>query len=376
MNEITIPKIKIEPYHMFLQKKKVKIFSFNLKPNIEKGVKNMIETVNDFKTIIENAKKDIKSTRFKIIENANYELINLYFRLGKIIDENWKYGNNFVNELSLELKLEFPNMKGLSSRNLSRMRVFYKEYKNMQNLPVSLANLPWTHNYTLIEKVKDRKKRLWYAQKCLENGWSQIVLIHQIETDLYQRQKENVKLSNFKEKMPLMQSEMARDMMKDPYIFELSNLKEKTMEIDIENAMLERIKNLLLEFGKGFSFVGNQYKISTNNNDYYLDLLFYHLDLRCYIVVELKNTNFKPEYIGQLSFYVTAVNKTLKKEYDNESIGLLLCNEKDKLSVEWALESTNNPIGVSSYEINKYIPKDILEKLPTEEELNLHMDIN
>ncbi len=288
----------------------------------------------DFKMIINNIKNDIKSTRFKIIENANFELINLYFRLGKIIDENWKYGNNFVNELSLELKLEFPNMKGLSSRNLSRMRVFYKEYKNMQNLPVPLANLPWTHNYTLIEKVKDRKKRLWYAEKCLENGWSQIVLIHQIETDLYQRQKENIKLSNFKEKMSLMQSEMARDMMKDPYIFELSNIKEKAIETDIENAMLERIKNLLLEFGKGFSFVGNQYKISTNNNDYYLDLLFYHLDLRCYIVVELKNTNFKPEYIGQLSFYVTAVNKTLKKEYDNESIGLLLCKEKDKLSVE------------------------------------------
>lgn len=326
--------------------------------------------------IINNIKNDIKSTRFKIIENANFELINLYFRLGKIIDENWKYGNNFVNELSLELKLEFPNMKGLSSRNLSRMRVFYKEYKNMQNLPVPLANLPWTHNYTLIEKVKDRKKRLWYAEKCLENGWSQIVLIHQIETDLYQRQKENIKLSNFKEKMSLMQSEMARDMMKDPYIFELSNIKEKAIETDIENAMLERIKNLLLEFGKGFSFVGNQYKISTNNNDYYLDLLFYHLDLRCYIVVELKNTNFKPEYIGQLSFYVTAVNKTLKKEYDNESIGLLLCKEKDKLSVEWALESINNPIGVSSYEIDKYIPKDVLEKLPTEEELNLHIDIN
>ena len=336
----------------------------------------MIETVNDFKIIIENIKKDIKSTRFRIIENANYELINLYFRLGKVIDDNWKYGNNFVNELSTELKLEFPNMKGISPRNLSRMRVFYKEYKDMQNLPVPLANLPWTHNYTLIEKIKDRKKRLWYAKKCFENGWSQTILIHQIDSDLYKRQNETTKLSNFEEKMSLIQSEMARDMMKDPYIFELSNLKERAIETDIENAMLKKIKNLLLEFGKGFSFVGNQYKISTNNNDYYLDLLFYHLDLRCYIVVELKNTNFKPEYIGQLNFYVTAVNKTLKKGHDNETIGLLLCKEKDKLSVEWALESINNPIGVSSYEIDKYIPKDILEKLPTEDELNLHIDIN
>ena len=175
--------------------------------------------------------------------------------------------------------------------------------------------------------------------------------------------------------MPANQSKMAKDMLKDPYIFELLNLKENIAEKEIENLMLERIKNLLLEFGKGFSFVGNQYKISTNNTDYYIDLLFYHLDLRCYIVVELKNTNFKPEYIGQLSFYITAVNKTLRREYDNETIGLLLCKEKDRLSVEWALEGTSNPIGVSSYKIEKYISKDILEKLPTEEDINLHIDV-
>lgn len=336
----------------------------------------MIETISNFKNIVENIKNDIKNTRFEIIKNANSEIINLYFRLGKIIDENWEYGNNFVNELSLELKLEFPNTKGFSARNLSRMKVFYREYREIQNLPMSLANLPWSHNYTLIEKVKDIDKRIWYAEKCLENGWSHIVLVHQIESDLYQRQKENLKLTNFNDKMPIFQSEMARDMMKDPYIFELSNLKENAIEREIEDAMLSKIKNLLLEFGKGFSFVGSQYKISTGSEDYYIDLLFYQLELRCYVVVELKNNNFKPEYIGQLNFYITAVNKTLKKEYDNKTIGLLLCKEKNKLSVEWSLEGVDNPIGVSSYEINKYIPKDILEKLPTEEDLNLHIDIN
>ena len=336
----------------------------------------MIEKITDFKCIVENIKNDIKNTRFEIIKNANSEIINLYFRLGKIIDDNWKYGNNFVNELSIELKLEFPNAKGFSARNLSRMRVFYREYKEIQNLPPAVANLPWTHNYILIEKIKNIDKRIWYAEKCLENGWSKNVLIYQIESDLYQRQKVNPKLTNFNDKMPIFQSEIAKDMMKDPYIFELTNLKENAVEKDIEDALLSKIKNLLLEFGKGFSFVGSQYKISTENKDYYLDLLFYHLDLRCYVVVELKNNNFKPEYIGQLSFYITAVNRTLKKEDDNETIGLLLCKEKDKLSVEWALDSTNNPIGVSSYEIEKYIPKDKLEELPTEEELNLHIDIN
>lgn len=330
----------------------------------------------DLKNIFSQIKEDIRLTRYRVIENANKELLELYFKLGKIIEDNVKYGNRFTQELSMELKLEFPNMKGFSTRNLARMRSFYKEYKDFSILPVSLAKLPWTHNYTLLEKVKDIDKRLWYADKCLENGWSQVVLIHQIESNLYLRQKENPKLSNFEGKMSINQSEMARDMMKDPYIFELSNLKERSLEQDIEGAMVERIKDVLLELGKGFSFVGNQYKISTENNDYYIDLLFYHLDLRCYVVVELKNTKFQPEFVGQLSFYVTAVNKVLKKENDNETIGLLLCRDKDRLSVEWSLESVNTPIGVSSYEIEKYIPKDILESLPTEEEINLHIDID
>ena len=335
----------------------------------------MNSKISNFKVIIENIKSDIKSTRFRMIEESNKELLYLYFRLGKIIEENSNYGNSFIKELSLELKIEFPDMRGLSPRNLSRMRVFYREYKDFSNLPVVLAKLPWTHNYTLIEKEKDMSKRLWYAERCLENGWSQVVLIHQIELNLYHRQKEIEKLSNFDDKIPIYQSELAKKMMKDPYIFELSSLKERVYEKDIEKSMVERIKNILLEFGKGFSFVGNQYRISTEKNDYYIDLLFYHLDLRCYVVVELKNTDFKPEYLGQLNFYITAINKTLKKEWDNKTIGLLLCKEKEKLSVEWALEDISNPIGVSSYKIEKYIPKDLLDKLPTEEDINLHIDI-
>ena len=338
----------------------------------------MIETIDkkSFISIVTDIKNDIRSTRFKIFENANRELLCLYFRLGKIIDENRKYGNNFVNQLSVELKLEFPNMKGFSTRNLYRMGVFYRKYRNIQNLPPAVANLPWTHNCILFEKIEEYDKRMWYAEKCIENGWSKTVLIHQIDLNLYERQRENIKLTNFDYRLPISQSELARDIMKDPYIFELANLNENACETDIENAMVERIKNVLVELGKGFSFVGNQYKISTDNNDYYIDLLFYHLELRCYVVVELKKTFFKPEYIGQLNFYVTAVNKTLKKEYDNETIGLLLCREKDKLSVEWSLDGISNPIGVSSYEIKNYIPKDILDKLPTEDDINMHINID
>ena len=330
----------------------------------------------EFKDLVLYAKEDILKTRFKVQENANMELIRLYFRLGKIVSENARYGNKFIEDFSVALKLEFPDSTGFSTRNLSRMKKFYEEYKDLSNLPTPLAKLPWSHNNLLLDKIKDLRVREWYAEKCFENGWAHSVLDHQIDLQLYERQALAEKLTNFENKLPTPQSELARDVIKDPYIFELEGIKENAIEKDIENAMMERIKNVLLELGKGFSFVGSQYKISTENQDYYIDMLFYHLDLRCYIVVELKNVEFKPEYIGQLSFYVTAVDETLRKEQDNQTIGLLLCKGKDRLSVEWALKGTNNPIGVTSYEVRNELPKEILDRLPTEEDINKFMDMN
>lgn len=327
----------------------------------------------DFKNLILQAKQDILATRYNVMQHANSELIMLYFRLGKIVSENASYGNKFIKNFSTSLRIEFPNTDGFSERNLSRMKKFYEEYKDLSILPTALAKLPWSHNMLLLDKVKDLEIRKWYAEKCFENGWSHTVLEHQIDSGVYERQVLAEKLTNFNEKLPLPQSELARNIMKDPYIFELEGIKDDYIEKDIENAMLEKIKNVLLELGKGFSFVGSQYKISTENQDYYIDLLFYHLELRCYIVVELKNTEFKPEFAGQLSFYVTAVDETIRKEYDNQTIGLLLCKGKDRLSVEWSLKSTNAPIGVSSYEISQMLPKEVLEKLPTEEELNMYI---
>lgn len=328
----------------------------------------------DFKNLILQAKQDILATRYNVMQHANSELIMLYFRLGKIVSENASYGNKFIKNFSTSLRIEFPNTDGFSERNLSRMKKFYEEYKDLSILPTALAKLPWSHNMLLLDKVKDLEIRKWYAEKCFENGWSHTVLEHQIDSGVYERQVLAEKLTNFNEKLPLPQSELARNIMKDPYIFELEGIKDDYIGKDIENAMLEKIKNVLLELGKGFSFVGSQYKISTENQDYYIDLLFYHLELRCYIVVELKNTEFKPEFAGQLSFYVTAVDETIRKEYDNQTIGLLLCKGKDRLSVEWSLKSTNAPIGVSSYEISKMLPKEVLEKLPTEEELNMYIN--
>ena len=335
---------------------------------------NMLD--KEFKDLILCVKEDILKTRFEVQTNANIELIKLYFRIGKIVSENSKYGNRFIQDFSTSLKLEFPDTTGFSTRNLSRMKKFYEEYKDLSNLPMALAKLPWSHNNLLLDKIKELNVREWYAEKCFENGWSHTVLDHQIDLQLYERQAISEKSTNFENKLPIPQSELARDVIKDPYIFELEGIKENAAEKDIENAMMEKIKNVLLELGKGFSFVGNQYKISTENQDYYIDMLFYHLDLRCYIVVELKNVEFKPEYIGQLSFYVTAVDETLRKELDNQTIGLLLCKGKDKLSVEWALKVTNTPIGVTSYEVRNELPKEVLEKLPTEEDINKHIDIS
>ena len=317
-------------------------------------------------SVFEKIKADIFQTRTRVLFNANEELIAMYSRIGKIIDENSKYGNSFINELSKRLKTEFPDTTGYSPRNLARMRKFYVVYKDFGILPPAVAKLPWTHNCILTERVKDINKRIWYAEKCIYNGWSKVVLEHQIDLKLYERQADaSKKLTNYESRLPAPQSELTCEIIKDPYIFELAGIKERIVEKDIEKAMLEQIKTVLLELGKGFSFIGNQYRVSTQNNDYLIDLLFYHLELRCYVVVELKTTDFKPEYIGQLQFYITAIDETLKKPYDNPTIGLLLCRAKDKYSVEWSLKSTTAPIGVASYEIRNY--------LPTEEELNKYL---
>ena len=334
----------------------------------------MIEemTKEEFRNIVNSIKSEIKTTQLKIAVEANENLMNLYFKLGEILNDNYKYGNNFIDYISCELKLEFPNIKGFSVRNLKYMKKFYLEYKDDVVVQRIVAQLPWRHNITLMSKLKDNEIRKIYAKATIKNGWSKDMLVIQIENNYHLRIGNSS--NNFKLALPDVDSDLANNTIKDPYLFDFLALKENYKEKELEKAIIERIKDVLVELGKGFSFVGNQYKIKTNNNDYYIDLLFYHLDLRCYIVVELKTTEFKPEYIGQLGFYVTAVNETLKRKTDNQTIGLLLCKNKDRLTAKWSLKSMNVPIGISSFELNKYVSEDVLEKLPTEEDLNLHIN--
>lgn len=328
----------------------------------------------DFKEIINNIKDEIRITQIKTMLQVNSNLIMLYYRLGKIIDENSKYGNKFIEETALELKLDFPNIKGFSARNLRGMKLFYQEYRDDPIWQQLVAKLPWGHNLLLIGKIKDKNIRRMYIEEAIENGWSREVLATQIETDYHSRLGNST--NNFKESLKDKNSDLVNGIIKDPYIFDFITLREGYVEKELEKAMITRIRDVLLELGNGFSFVGNQYKITVDDNDYFIDLLFYHLKLRCYIVVELKATKYIPEYAGKMNFYLNAIDDIVKSDNDNRSIGLILCKEKDRLTANYSLKGINKPIGVSSYEISEFIPKEILESLPTEEELNLHIDIS
>jgi len=330
----------------------------------------------EFKSTMNKIKLQISKTRLEIFQNANKSLLNLYFYIGRTLVENSKYGNNFINNMSIELKISYPDMKGFSVRNLKNMRKYYLVCSKNEKVQKASALIPWSHNILIFDKVKSDDERLWYINQTRKNGWGYYDLLDEIKYNAYSRQNMQNKSNNFYQTLPNAQSKMANEIMKDPYIFDITTLRENYKEKDLENAMVDRIKATLLELGNGFSFVGNQYKLTIENENYYIDLLFYHVKLHCYIVIELKNNKFKPEYAGKMNFYLSAVDDLLKDESDNFSIGLILCRNKNKFSVEYALKDINKPIGVSSYELTKYLPKNFVKNLPTEEELNFHININ
>jgi predicted nuclease of restriction endonuclease-like (RecB) superfamily len=220
-----------------------------------------------------------------------------------------------------------------------------------------------------MDKVPDKGKYLWYADKCLENGWSRDILVHQIEFKLYERQAAAEKADNFENTLPSPQSELARDTLKNPYIFDFIEAREKIVEREIEHELVTNIVNTLLELGTGFAFVGHQYHIEVENEDYYIDMLFYNIKLRCYVVIELKAGKFKPEFAGKLNFYLSAIDDTLKHETDNPSIGILLCKERKKLTAEYALKDINKPIGVSEYRLSDFVPAELADTLPSAEDI-------
>ena len=293
----------------------------------------------------------------------------LYHSIGCVINAHKSWGNKFIENLAQDIKLEFPQSTGYSVRNLKYMAKFAATYPDAEFVQQVVAQIPWGHNVVLLDKVADAEERNWYIEACRKNGWSRNVLVHQIESGLYQRQALAEKISNFERRLPSPQSELAVQTMKDPYIFDFIPFKEDMVERDIERALVQDVTKLLLELGTGFAFLGNQYHLNVGGDDFYIDLLFYNLNLRCYVVIELKTGEFKPEYAGQLNFYLSAVDGILKKDADNPSIGLLLCKSKNDLVAEYSLKDMSKPIGVSEYKITSTLPEELERELPSVEDL-------
>lgn len=327
--------------------------------------------INDsqYISIINSIKKEIVNSQYKAAVSVNRELVLLYYNIGCIINEHKTWGNKFIETLAHDIKLEFPDSKGYSVRNLKYMSKFAEEYPDREFVQTVSAQIPWSHNVAIMDKVKDHDIRIWYIKKTIDNGWSHNVLIHQIESGLYERQAIAEKISNFENHLPVAQSELAIQTMKDPYIFDFIPFKEDMVERDIENALVKDITKLLLELGTGFAFLGNQYHLNIGGDDFYIDLLFYNLNLRCYIVIELKTGDFKPEYAGKLNFYLSAVDDMLKSDTDNTSIGLLLCKSKNNLVAEYSLKDMSKPIGISEYKITNSLPKEFENQLPSVEDI-------
>lgn len=336
---------------------------------------------------LSNIKERIAEARVRASLSVNRELIELYWYIGKMIVERQGregWGKGIVERLAIDLQREFPDMRGFSSGNIWRMRSLYVSYSEQSQilaqpvreltgviLPQAVAEIPWGHNVTLLEKVKNTNERLWYAEQTIENGWSRNVLIHQIESGLYKRQGKAI--TNFPKTLPAPQSDLAIQLMKDPYTFDFLNLTEKTKEHELQRSLVEHLKEFLIELGVGFAFVGQQYHLEVGGKDYYLDLLFYHTRLHCYIVIDLKVSEFQPEFTGKMNFYLSAVDDILCQSNDQPSIGIILCKSKNKMIVEYALRNTGKPIGIASYRLTTSLPKNLKGSLPTIEELKTEL---
>lgn len=336
----------------------------------------MLINSGEYLAIIEQVKQEIKAAQYTATLRVNEELILLYHSIGTVINAHKTWGNKFIESLAKDIKLTFPNTTGYSVRNLKYMTKFAQSYPEREFVQTVSAQIPWSHNIAIIEKVKEPEQRIWYIQKAAENGWSHSILIHQIESGLYQRQAVAEKVSNFAGRLPTAQSELAIQTMKDPYIFDFIAFKEDMIERDVERALVRDVTKLLLELGTGFAFLGNQYHLNVGGDDFYIDLLFYNLNLRCYVVIELKTGEFKPEYAGQLNFYLSAVDGLIRKPQDNPTIGLLLCKSKNNLVAEYSLKDMSKPIGVSEYRVTSSLPVELEKQLPSVEDIQKRIQLD
>ncbi|WP_341817697.1 MULTISPECIES: YhcG family protein [unclassified Wolbachia] len=328
----------------------------------------------EYTEFLEQLKDRIATSRYKAALAVNSKLILLYHYIGTEILKRQRehgWGAKVIDQLSKDLRSTFPEMKGFSMRNLKYMRKFAEEYPDVEFVQEPLAQLTWYHNITLLEKIESHEIRLFYVKKAIEHGWSRNIMVMQIELGLHKRQGKAI--TNFKEKLPSPQSDLAHYTLKDPYIFDFLSIGKDAHEREVEKGLVGHMEKFLLELGEGFAFVGRQFHLDVGNKDFYIDLLFYHLKLRCFVVIELKDKDFKPEYAGKMNFYLSAVDDLLKHSTDQPSIGLILCKSKDDVLAKYTLRDMNKPIGLAEYRITENLPENIKTALPTIEELEAEL---
>jgi len=316
-------------------------------------------------TFIESIKQEIRTAQHRALRQVNQEMILLYWNIGDQLNFHMDYGSAFINRLSKEIQSSFPHIKGFSARNLRYMKKFASEISEREILQRLFAKLPWGHIISLLDKVKSEPERVWYAKEDIQYGWSQAVLIHQIESQLYHRQAKATKITNFDRLLPPEQSELAKQQLKDPYVFDFIGTRQDMMERELEDLLVHNITKMLLELGQGFAFLGHQYHIVVGGEDFYIDLLFYNVKLHCYFVIELKTGAFQPEYAGKLNFYLSAVDSQMRGEGDAPTIGLILCKGKNDIVAEYSLRDMTKPMGVSAYQLTRELPEILKDALPS-----------
>jgi predicted nuclease of restriction endonuclease-like (RecB) superfamily len=363
----------------------------------------------DYASLLGEIKSRIQASQVRAVFSVNAELVRLYWDIGRILEnkqqaEGW--GAGVIPRLASDLKNELPQVKGFSERNIDRMIRLFRAYPDPATLspqpvaklptdkvpsrsksvvPQAVAKLeqqppthsllwmiPWSHHVILLEKVKDYSHRLWYMEQALHHGWSRNILSLMIDNQAHTRQGKAI--TNFPERLPPVQSDLVVQTLKDPYIFDFLTLTEPFQERELETGLLQHLEKFLLELGKGFAFVGRQYHIDVGDgDDFYIDLLFYHLHLRCFVVIDLKTGAFKPEYAGKMNFYLSVVDEKLRHAHDAPSIGLILCQDRNRVVAEYALRGINKPIGISEYEVTRALPKELASSLPTIEAIEAEL---
>ncbi len=327
---------------------------------------------SEFNQFIKDIKSKIYSAKSKAILSANKLMIELYFEIGKSIVEKQEalgWGKSVVEQMSKDLIDEFGEKSGYSSQNLWYMRQFYNSYKNNPILQQLVGEIPWGSNIVIFTKCKDDTQKEYYIKNTIENGWNRNVLMYHIKTNLFDRDKIEAKTNNFEIALPIELSELALDIVKSEYNLEFMEVAKNAHERQVENKLVENIKKFLLELGYGFSFIDSQYKLILGENEYYIDLLFFHRKLNALVAIELKVGKFKPEYAGKMNFYLNVLNDKVKMPHENPSIGIILCTDKDGLEVEYSLQSVVQPMGVSTYTVKERLPDELVNALPTVNEL-------